>query len=189
MSFCLGQGVYFLHCPKTGGTWVRRACKAAGLPVTTYIAQHDERVPPSARFTFTIIRDHADWLSSFWRHNAAKGWKSFPRHWDNVKTAPTHRLWLLGRSMPSAPFTDYVEAVLETMPGCISEEFARYTREADFVGRTETLQHDTDYALSLAGLSYSRERIVSQPPANIARYQWVDYAPGQVARLRAAESL
>lgn len=189
MSFCLGQGVYFLHCPKTGGTWVRKACQVAGLKVTTYIAQHDERVSPYVRFTFTMIRDHADWLRSFWRYNAALEWQSFPTHWDDVEAAPTRRLWLLGRSMPNAPFADYVEAVLETMPGCISEEFARYTSAADFVGRTETLPHDTDYALSFAGLKYNRDALVSRPPVNAARYRWVDYAPGQAARIRAAESL
>ena len=148
----------FYHIPKTGGTWVKVALKAAGIrarAVRTTGGPHPFNlkwahacpgtVPERAkkdRFSFCFVRRPVAWYASYWSFRSRKGARRDEKF-------PADGLW-------SDEFDQFVNNLLDAYPsGFVTALYQYYTGAdcelVDFVGRQESLADDLMRALTLAG--------------------------------------
>ena len=159
----------FYHVPKTGGTWVCKAMKNAGLnpqPVPVRHTHHPLRpmvfrthATPSCisqrykrgRFSFCFIRHPVDWYRSYWR--------------DQQKALDAPVKWWMDE-LRTLPFREWVHAVLDHSPGFVTKLY-RYYQPVDFVGRREALAAGLEHALHQAGERFNHRALVETPPLNV----------------------
>jgi hypothetical protein len=184
--------IALLHVPKTGGTWATHAIIEAGVRVTDPdVADPDEhyaqkghvrldQIPDRERlFTIAFVRHPLDWWRSFWAHRMREGW-IFPDHEIDSRAS-------------SEDFDEFVEQVIENLPGFCGELFERFTgppaAPASFVGRYERLVDDLVTALEDAGQEFNEDALRAFPPRNVGdeRYLNVRYSKDAVRRLARAE--
>jgi hypothetical protein len=179
----------FLHVPKTGGTWVSHAMRAAGLRLEPLSYATIRPGSPQAhptfddvfyyrpRFTFAFVRHPLDWWRSYWRYRMETGWRDRP---------------LIDQLARSDDFDQFVANVIEHLPGLAGVHFSRFVgrpgNEIDFVGHQESLADDLVRALTLAGIRFDERAIHSVSPRRTAEYEMVAYTPDLASRLCAAEA-
>jgi len=164
MSALVTERTLFLHTPKTGGTWVTVALKAAGVSydrIWTRLGAGNRGHPTLAeaaafrdRFTFAFVRHPLDLYRSFWADNMRVGW-------------PTNRPFY---DLRSDDFPTYVNRILARHPGFFSQHLEEFTGPPEapipFVGRYESLRDDLVRALALAGEEFDEAGLRAVPPAN-----------------------
>jgi hypothetical protein len=184
--------IALLHVPKTGGTWATHAIIEAGVRVTDpEVAAPDEhyaqkghvrldQIPDRERlFTIAFVRHPLDWWRSFWAHRMREGW-IFPDHEIDSRAS-------------SEDFDEFIEQVIENLPGFCGELFERFTGPPDapasFIGRYERLVDDLVAALESAGQEFNEDALRAFPPRNVGdeRYLNVRYRKDAVRRLAKAE--
>jgi len=172
--------VIVYHIPKTGGTWVKKAMKAAGLryrPTRNVSKSHPwnlkkahatpDIVVPRARegrFAFTFVRRPAGWYRSYWCFRMRKGARRDEKF-------PADGLW-------SDSFDQFVSNVLDTFPGgFVTALYQSYVGESgqdlDFVGRQERLADDLVRALRMAGEDFNEDALRATPRANVSKARWM----------------
>ena len=167
MAVLLNNGALFLHIPKTGGTWVTRVLREAGLMRCSIGHRHanlDHLLAPSARnlgkrlewqwkrtlflrtrprpFTFCFVRHPLRWYESFYLYKSQPGiaWERDGDEWDVQRWHPNALLNGLGEGRD---FNEFVSAVLDRHPGYVSALFDHFTfRPVDFIGKQENLRDD-----------------------------------------------
>lgn len=165
----------FVHVPKTGGTWVRRAIAAAGIRAEESgpFDVHDHYglldLPSylvADRFTFGYVRHPVSWVQSRWAWAVRSG---FPSKVVSEPKAAGH--WMA--DCWSDEFPTFVERYLERHPGVACATMLRMlgfgraaagawepTRfAARRVCRYESLADDLVVVLSEAGERFDREAI------------------------------
>jgi hypothetical protein len=164
MSALVTPRLLFLHVPKTGGTWVQVALKAAGVRGETIWTRlgpgsrgHATLVEARAftdRFTFAFVRHPLDLYRSRWAGAMRDGW-------------PENRML---HGMRSDDFPTFVRQVIERHPGFLTKRFEDFTgpRNApiSFVGRYESLVDDLVRALKQAGEEFDESALRAHSPAN-----------------------
>lgn len=85
MPFIIDNKVAFIHIPRTAGTWLVEACRAAGVHVKREHRQHADYMEaigfiPDGMPVFAVTRPAAGWLYSWYCSTAAGGW----RGWHNA---------------------------------------------------------------------------------------------------------
>jgi hypothetical protein len=182
-----------LHVSKTGGTWATHAIIEAGVRVTDpQVADPDEHYAQKGHvrldqierrdelFTIAFVRHPLDWWRSFWAHRMREGW-IFPDH-------------EIDSHASSDDFDDFIEQVIENLPGFCGALFERFTGPVDdqvcFTGRYENLVDDLVDALTLAGQRFDAPKLRAFPPRNVGdeRYVSVRYRKDLVRRLAKAEA-
>jgi sulfotransferase famil protein len=153
--------IAFLHVPKTGGTWVTEALRAAGVelrpvPLPAVKRGHGGLEAVDRRlFTFAFVRDPFDWYASYWRHRQKFG------DWDSA--SPIDEFARL-------PFTDFVEQAAMHRPRHLTLVYERYCGPPhdpiSFVGRYERLAEDLVTALTLAGEPFDDDALHAHPAVN-----------------------
>ena len=133
MGYLIGDDMALLHPPKTAGLWARRACEIVGLPWVRYGDQHSDDPPPGGRYAMVFVRHPVAWLKSFWMFHERTGWEQYNDEPGFIFYA-NHRA---GESFP-----DFVARYLDKMPGAIGRMFGRYERNAERVGKVETIRPD-----------------------------------------------
>ncbi len=173
----------FIHVPKTGGSWVRAAIQAAGVPAaeTGPFDVHDHcggfDLPGPlllTRFSFGFVRHPVDWIKSRWAWAVRSNLEGKCKH---EPAACGH--WI--SSCFSDQFSAFVERYLETCPGIATETMLRMSGWApacggwnptpfavSFIGRQETLQDDLVTALTRAGESFDQDAIARVSPKRVA---------------------
>jgi hypothetical protein len=155
----------FLHVPKTGGSWVGAALRAAGVRFDEYLIEGDPHGDPSYcprpdAFKFAFVRHPLDVYRSYWRFKMDRF--DGRRPWDAQNP--------FDRDCASPDFDEFVRKVVEQYPGWCSRMFEDYvgpaTREIEFVGRFERLRQDLVRALTLAGERFDERAIMTTPPEN-----------------------
>jgi hypothetical protein len=153
----------FLHVPKTGGTWVRTAARAAGLPFEEYRVDDDIHAdlsycPRPDAFKFAFVRHPCDLYASYWRFKIREGWD--PRNPFDLDCG-------------SEQFDRFVRNVIEKEPAWCSRMFADYVgpreRAIEFIGRFEHLADDLVLALTSAGELFDEARLRGTPAVNTSR--------------------
>ncbi len=135
------ERIGFVHLPKTGGTWVKKALRS----LIPDLVEPDERkghlnwseVPSD--FVFGFVRDPATWYESYWSHRKTyKDWDEHPVD-DIIRRTPD--------------FEAFVHEAVERWPGFLSNYYEVWLGPPDaiFVGRFERLLEDTISALIAAG--------------------------------------
>ena len=164
--------VFFLHVPKTGGTWATQAliaagvpCRAVEIPSRNHYAEHGhvwlaDIVPDERLLSVAFVRHPLDWWRSVWAHRMREGWL-FPNHEIDSRASSTD-------------FAEFVEMVIEHLPGFLDGFFERFTgppeRPIAFVGRFERLVDDLVLALRLAGEPFDEVALRTHPPQNVGTY-------------------
>lgn len=162
------------HVPKTGGTWVKAAMKAAGIrcygvqditnshPFNLLRKHATPDVAPSDKFSICFVRRPIPWYISYWSFRC-----SGPRR--DMKF-PADRLL-------SEDFDEFVNNVLDAYPsGFVTALYQYYTgedyRKVDFIGRQENLAHDLTVGLTLAGEDFDEVALRNTPPINQSQAEW-----------------
>jgi hypothetical protein len=159
MATCGNERLLFIHVPKTGGTWVKRAMEAGGITVSQERASIH---PPiweldrQGRFSFAFVRDPLAWWGSEWKFRRFHGYKEFRDH-------PYDRWLDLG-------FDRFLERVVEECPGYLSrvldDLLGQEGDSLDFIGRYENLTEDLVKALRFANESFDEEALRSVSTTN-----------------------
>lgn len=185
MAELLRNGAVFIHVPKCGGNWVRAALRdqrlwrcRIGFKHSTpahiddvwrfhrrqflkHLPTRPDVTPRKLRraYKFCFVRNPVTWYESWWKFMAGD-WHP----------------WEAGRWHPQRPIDDcgdddfnrFVENVLRTRPGYVSEMYDWYARGVDFVGRTENLTDDLRRALAGCGLDVDVEALHRVPAENVS---------------------
>lgn len=185
MALLIPNGV-FIHVPKTGGTWVRAAIAAAGIPhhesgpfeiedhfgITDF--RHSGRADVLSRFSFGFVRHPVAWLKSRWAWAVLS---DFPAKIRTDPAAAEH--WMAG--CWSDRFEEFVSASLDqcsgictaTCLGMLGWKFAagRWidpVHSVRFIGRHEMLADHLIKALELSGQTFDPAKIVTTPRQRVA---------------------
>ena len=152
----------FLHVPKTGGSWVREAVRAAGCQAEDYLVDDDVHgdlsyCPCPDRFLFAFVRHPLTLYRSYWRFKIGERWDT-RNPFDMDCAADT--------------FPAFIENVVSKYPAWCSSMFEDYVgppdRPIDFIGRFESLVDDLVRALHGAGETFDESALRATPPVNVS---------------------
>jgi hypothetical protein len=152
----------FLHVPKTGGSWVKKAIRASGIRCNDYVVNGDphigvEHCPCPEKFKFAFVRSPVDLYRSYWQYKMTVGWD---------KKNP------IDMSCRSNSFHDFVRNVLHKYPGIYGKSLLQFVGEGktriDFIGKYEHLVDDLIAALRQAGEIFDETRIRTLQPVNVS---------------------
>jgi hypothetical protein len=154
----------FVHIPKTGGTWVRKALEAAQIPwqrtgLTPHVAFSELEKLVEGRFTFAFVRHPLSWYRSYWSYRMTNLDRFRPTEFDEFM---------------SPDFDTFVSGCCSKRPGLMTELFQRYTGwpvALDWIGHEERLADGLVEALTMAGERFDPEAIHACPPSNVSPAQ------------------
>jgi hypothetical protein len=156
----------FLHIPRTGGTWVRKALRQNGLMDVELRSTRREQssesainswhmIPERVEKGFCFVRHPVTWYQSYWSY------KQETHSWSHVNS--------FDEQCADTNFLAFVEKSLTNYPsGYVTWLYEFYTDHAEFVGRQENLQDDLITALDWADEDYLLDDIESVMPENVA---------------------
>jgi len=160
----------FLHIPKTGGTFLRKALVTLGIPHTISPGgapyepyEHARMDEARHRYgkrvkCFMFVRHPLTWLQSYWADRMDKGWGG--------DLAISH-------DCQCPTFNGFVARVCLLHPGFVSELFHEYTKceesgeEAPLVLKCENLVGDLAQLLSCAREDFDPKKLAQLPPENV----------------------
>ncbi|HEX2091952.1 MAG TPA: hypothetical protein VHG28_06095 [Longimicrobiaceae bacterium] len=159
----------FVHIPKTGGTWVRKALTAAQIPWSrTALLPHADfsHLEPlvEGRFTFAFVRHPLSWYRSAWSYRMSNP--------ERLGPASMAEFW-------SEDFDTFVTGCCSYRSGLLTELFERFTGwpvKLDWTGHAERLADGLVEALTLAGESFDPAAIHGCPPANVSPSRFTESA-------------
>ncbi|PTN12948.1 hypothetical protein [Nitrosomonas aestuarii] len=152
----------FLHVPKTGGSWVKKAISAAGIVCKDYRISGNPHIglkqcPCREKFKFAFVRHPVSLYRSYWQFKMTYGWDS------------KNQLDLACRS---DNFHQFVRNVLTKFPGIYGYSLIEFVGETDeeieFIGKYENLVNDLIFALKAAGEDFDEQSIRTLPPYNVS---------------------
>lgn len=153
---------YFLHVPKTGGSWVRKCVMASGIECQEYAIDGNSHIgfeacPEPGRFRFAFVRHPVSLYRSYWQYKMTTQW--------DVRNP-------LDMDCRSDNFVEFIQNVLNKYPGAYGRSLVKYVgtrdQEIEFIGRYENLVNDLVHALRLAGERFREETILGFPPYNVS---------------------
>jgi len=194
MAVILKSGALFLHIPKTGGTWVTKVLREAGLMRCSIGHRHanlDHLLAPGFQgigrkleslykrglflkthprpFTFCFVRHPLDWYESFYLYKNQPGlnWEQDGEEHNFHRWHPNAVLNGLGEGRG---FNEFMTAVMDRYPGYVSALFSHYTfRPVDFVGKQENLREDLITVLDRIGCEFDPAIIRGKERINRSR--------------------
>ena len=168
MALMLTKSV-FIHVPKTGGSWIRKAVKNANMPSyelgpiqpnSPFFRNNTIHAPQTVLhlhhlFTFAFVRNPITFYQSY-------------SVFKMCQRAEINRFF--DERFMSDSFEQFVRNVIKGKPGWVSGAYQRFLGRkgelVDFIGRQENLVNDFIKALQLAGEEFDENSIRSTPKAN-----------------------
>lgn len=152
MIYLPNSGLLFAHIPKTGGTWVRLALAVMGVEMVRIapgVSSHEPNprryAPmPSQTIVFTFVRHPLSWYQSYWADRYFRGWGG-----DLV----------IAHDCAGMGFNEFVLCCCQRYPGFYSRLVDRFVRDADIVGKTESLRDNLLRILKDAGEQFDESRL------------------------------
>lgn len=177
MPLILNERALFLHVPKTGGNWCKRAFEALGIKTKQVQAEgqsNSHGIPRGIDLPIIAgVRHPIFWYESWWRYNNAKNWPI----WEAGAWHPQRCL----ESCKSDSFIEFTQAVLREQPGYVTRMFEWYHGPPDTRGvfpiPTEYIKLQLMDALEKTGVIEGSDppgpgdawhKIVGIPPANVS---------------------
>lgn len=152
----------FFHVPKTGGTWVKKAIAAAGIPCQEFSISGDTHIglkdcPYPEKFKFAFVRHPLGLYRSYWQFKMTYGWDEKNQ---------------LDMTCQSDSFHQFLRNVLDKFPGIYGRSLVEFVgdeqNEIEFAGKYENLVNDLVFALNSAGETFDEQAIRSLPPYNVS---------------------
>lgn len=152
----------FLHVPKTGGSWVKKAIIASGIQCEDYRVDGDPHIgldqcPALDKFKFAFVRHPVHLYRSYWQYKMTN-------EWDTRNP--------LDMECQSDNFNDFVRNVINKYPGHYGKNIISFIgeteNEIEFIGRYENIVDDLITALTSAGESFDEGIIRNLPPYNVS---------------------
>ncbi|RMD70085.1 MAG: hypothetical protein D6819_05170 [Gammaproteobacteria bacterium] len=152
----------FLHVPKTGGSWVKKAIIASGIDCKDYRIDGNPHIglskcPAPEKFKFAFVRHPVHLYRSYWQYKMTYGWDK-----KNI----------LDMECKSDNFNTFIRNVLEKYPGCYGDALIEFVgegeHEIEFIGKYENLIEDLITALKSAKESFNEDIIRNLPPCNVS---------------------
>lgn len=152
----------FLHVPKTGGSWVKKAIIASGIECEDFRIDGDPHIglaqcPAPEKFKFAFVRHPVQLYRSYWQFKMMVGWD--PKN-------------VVDNNCQSTNFHEFIHNVIEQYPGVLGKNLIDFTgpedNEIDFIGKYENLVEDLISALTLANEVFDEHSIRNLPPYNVS---------------------
>jgi hypothetical protein len=174
----------FLHVPKTGGSWVKQAVIAAGIPAREHSREGYTHLgiadcPEPDKFRFAFVRNPIGLYRSYWQYKMTVGWD------------PSNAL---DQACHTDDFAVFVSKVVMQFPGIYARSLLEYVgppeAPIEFIGRFEHLVEDLVLALTLAGERFDETVIRNMPPSNVSDKKKAPaaFTPALEAMVRSAEA-
>lgn len=155
----------FLHVPKTGGSWVKKAILASGINCESFSIKDNNHpglreCPFPEKFKFAFVRHPLGVYRSYWQYKMTYGWDLHNPIDQNCR---------------DDNFEAFVSHVLAKMPGvyscCIVNFVGTDRKPIEFIGKYENLVEDLITALTMAGCHFNENVIRALPPINVSNKQ------------------
>ncbi len=152
----------FLHIPKTGGSWIKKAIKMSGIRFEEHLINGDSHgalvhCPVLEKFKFAFVRNPIDLYRSYWQYKMGAGW--------DIKNE-------IDRVCCSDNFNTFIDNIIARYPGICSQVFELFVgpedAEIEYVGKYENLVDDLIIALTQAGEHFDEYAIKNCPPQNVS---------------------
>jgi len=157
MALRLPTGATFLHVPKTGGTYVRKALQAAGVFSEPFKGKHEPIAWQDIQGpVFMVVRHPVALLRSYWLHMMTYGW-SAEREFDDCQ---------------HTDLVAFLQRIAEEAPGAVGRLYSAFYDPVEAeacVGHTESLTADLVAFLDECGIDYNRDQLYLTPMANVAQ--------------------
>ena len=190
MALILPKSV-FVHIPKTGGTWVRRAIEASmglerdsnEIPIKgeSYWGKLAHATAKDLkkqlgnsledRLMFSFVRNPADLLKSWYIEKVWPEFIEYDKHDKNIDPAILKQLEEYENKKTPEKRASFKEFVFDKDEGCITSLYKKFLTSplgvfpyVDYIGRTESLKEDLIEALEIAGEDFDRSVIENMPP-------------------------
>lgn len=152
----------FIHVPKTGGSWVRKAIIASGIACEEYSVNGNCHIgykdcPCPDKFRFGFVRHPVSICRSYWQFKMGAGWDSSNQ---------------MDIDCQSDNFHEFIRKVLDKRPGSygrsLTDLLGKGKTEIEYIGKYENLVEDLIEALTRAGEAFDERAIRGFPPINVS---------------------
>jgi hypothetical protein len=153
----------FIHVPKTGGSWVKKAIIASGIDFQEYAINGDTHIGVKQcpeynkfKFKFAFVRHPIDFYRSYWQYKMTSGWD---------EKNP------IDMEFKSDSFNEFLNNLLSKYPTHLNdglEYLLGNEGEVDFIGKYENLVDDLVLALNMAGEVFDEDKLRNFPPYNVS---------------------
>jgi hypothetical protein len=195
MAFQLKCGAIFLHIPKTGGTWVKKALRDQGLIEKELNHEHSDffrAMYPTRYRNMALevaknlhVKLYENIISPakpcnypfsfcFVRH-PLRWYESYWRYaaqmgwrsWGDERDMSHWHPWAVLNGLCCDDFNEFICRLIEKRPGYVSELYASYAQpQVNFIGKQESLTDDLVAVLRKLNLNFDEERIRAIKHAN-----------------------
>ena len=117
-------------------------------------------------FRFCFVRHPLRWYESWWKYMNARGWND----WGDPKVAGGWHPNAALNGLGSSDFNQFVQNVIDTRPGYVSELFFSYAKPGiAYIGKTEHLTDDLLSVVSHLGLQVDSQAVKNRGPVNASK--------------------
>jgi len=149
-----------LHIPKTGGTWVRNYFRETNMDHGVEILHRHAHINGIA--LNKIIGHTEDLVFCFIRHPLT--W--YRSYWTSKQLIPDRSGGYID-TIVDLPWIEFLETILQSHPGYLTEFFRGYTNRCRFIGKQENLREDLNCVLNYLRIRYNKEYIFRRVLDNV----------------------